>query len=274
MPFLLILELPKQTKNDASVLGKRCPDSLKRLHHPFISHLAWWNLIFQTVGTLARWFVSGSKGTAVEAIRQGPETHHTKPPRNAVPRQNLGMKISTDRGHTPTFPKIDASSNGLCSLFDDTFRKSTKILQKARENSTFDREFGGKKSWHPDCKILTHFFDRAHQLIVRLVISRRHLSAGQPSCRKSFLFWCKPVSLEKTTRNTGLYPFQGHCVLFPERAVPHRTGIFQHRTNIVHIKYWCHWERKVSRHQTEQACSLRRCCQNALCMLWPFEVLR
>ena len=85
--------------------------------------------------------------------------------------------------------------------------------------------------------------------------------------------WCKPVSLEKTTRNTGLYPFQGHCVLFPERAVPHRTGIIQHRTNIVHIKYWCHWERKVSRHQTEQACSLRCCCQNALCMLWPFEVL-
>ena len=27
---------------------------------------------------------------------------------------------------------------------------------------------------------------------------------------EKFLFWCKPVSLEKTTRNTvtGLYPFQ------------------------------------------------------------------
>ena len=75
------------------------------------------------------------------------------------------MKISTERGHTPTFPKIDSSSNGLCSFFEETFRKSTKILQKARENSTFDREFGGKKSWHPDCKIPTHFFDRAHQLL-------------------------------------------------------------------------------------------------------------
>ena len=27
-----------------------------------------------------------------------------------------------------------------------------------------------------------------------------------------------------------------HCILFPETAVPHRTGILQHRTNMVNIK--------------------------------------